>query len=131
MYRGVERIGLMLFGSHFQKEIAKKKGEGFFFIKEYHCTFFLFLLFVRNFFFFLVFRLHLLPSYVQSVLGLIFYTWSLSPHDSMFALSTERARRSVLRRAADIISTGVFGMTSGREEMESSFFSSGSGAELT
>ena len=49
----------------------------------------------------------------------------------MFALSAERARCSVLRRAADIISTGVFVMTSGREEIDSSFFSSGSGAELT
>ena len=49
----------------------------------------------------------------------------------MFALSAERARRSVLRRAADIMSTGVFVMTSGREEIESSLFSSGSGAELT
>ena len=49
----------------------------------------------------------------------------------MFALSAEWARRSVLRRAADIMSTGVFVMTSGREEMESNFFSSGSGAELT
>ena len=56
---------------------------------------------------------------------------SLSLHVTMFALSAERARRSVLRRAADIMSTGVFVMTSGREEIESNLFSSGSGAELT
>ena len=49
----------------------------------------------------------------------------------MFALSSERVRRSVLRRAADIMSTGVFVMASGREAMDSYLFSSGSGAELT
>ena len=49
----------------------------------------------------------------------------------MFALSSDRVQRNVLRRAADIMSTGVFVMASGREEMDSYLFSSGSGAELT
>ena len=49
----------------------------------------------------------------------------------MFALSSEHVRRRVLRRAADIMSTGVFMMASGREAMDSYLFSSGSGAELT
>ena len=49
----------------------------------------------------------------------------------MFALSSERVRRRVLSRAADIMSTGVFVMASGREAIDSYLFSSGSGAELT